>query len=79
MTLKSALKVLCDTKYMIVSHTKGHSDYNWIWFDYVGMSGDQLLKAIVERDKIEAKNNRVMFINYNSAYKMIEVDVEVAA
>ena len=79
MTLKSIMRVACDTKYLIVAHTKDCDDYRYIEIDYVGASSDDFVKALKARKEIEAKKHRVTFVHFNMAHQALEIDVELAA
>ena len=80
MTLKQALKVICEARYSIVVHREDR--YESIKIDYVDdskCSCGSFTKAAAKRDEILNAKNRVNWISYNSALNMIQISVDMIA
>ncbi len=78
MTLKQALKVICETRYNIVVHKE--DGYESIRIDYVHddkCSGGSFTEAAEKRGEILKTKNRVNWISYNTALNMIEISVDI--
>lgn len=71
MTLKTALKAICETRYMIVMNNNGR--YEFLRINYLG-DNEEFCKARKRRDEFVRMKNKVNYITYNSAEQMLEID-----
>ena len=80
MTLKQALKVICETRYNLVVHSE--NGYESIKIDYIHddkCTGGSFTIAAAKRDEVIKAKNRVNWISYNNALNMIEISVDMIA
>lgn len=77
MTLKQVLKVLSESKYLVVSKDVKTGEYDYITINYQEADNSKFFKQLIKRERIEKSKNKVTFICYNAAAGMVEIDVEV--
>lgn len=77
MTLKQVLKVLSESKYLVVSKDVKTGEYDYITINYQEADNSKFFKQLIKRERIEKSKNKVTFISYNAAAGMVEIDVEV--
>lgn len=77
MTLKQVLKVLSESKYLVISKDVKTGEYDYITINYQEADNSKFFKQLIKRERIEKSKNKITFISYNAAAGMIEIDVEV--
>lgn len=77
MTLKQVLKVLSESKYLVISKDVKTGEYDYITINYQEADNGKFFKQLIKRERIERSKNKITFISYNAAAGMIEIDVEV--
>lgn len=76
MKLRSVLKTMSETRYMITGDFGGKYKAVYLKIDYVGLTKEKFCEAIKERDELLKINPDVVTIRYNTAVKCIEIGIK---
>ena len=77
MTLKAMLKVLSETRYLITALDTQLDEYATIEVDYIHATNKSFSRALAVREDWIKRKNKVVWVQYNSAAKCVEVRVDL--